>query len=135
MVTIETLQQCRKAGKAIRAKEKEIASRKASAGCISGMRYGDTPHGRGEPIASQEAYVETLERLQSELEEKKRVRAPMRKEIKAACECLSKLQRELICGYYVHGYSWEEVNMMLGIQKGQSQYQVKNALKKILEKG
>lgn len=133
-MTIETLKQCRKAGKAIRVKEKEIASYRASAGCISGMRYGDTPHGRGEPIASQEAYVETLELLQNELKEKRQARAPLRREIKAACEKLSQLQKELICGYYVHGYSWEEVNEHCGVNRKQSQYQVKKAFEKILEK-
>ena len=134
-MTLETLKQCRKAAVDVRKAERHIAGHKAAAGNIGGMRYGDTPHGRGEPLAPQEAYMETLERLQGELEEKRQVCAPLRKEVKAACEKLSQLQKELICGYYVHGYSWEEVNRMLGIPKGQSQYQTKTALKKILEKG
>lgn len=134
-MTIETLKQCRKAAVDVRKAANRLAEHRASAGNISGMRYGDTPHGRGEPLAPQEAYMVKLEQLQSELEEKKQVRAPLCLEIRVACASLSRLQKELICGYYIHGYSWEEVNQMLGISKGQSQYQTKIALKKILKKG
>ena len=134
-MTIETLKQFRQSAILVRNAKERIAEHKATAGSIGGARYDDAPRERGEPISRQEAYVEKLERLQEELEEKKQARAPLRREIKAACENLSRLQKELICGYYVPGYSWEEMNQMLGIQKGQSQYQTKIALKKILEKG
>lgn len=134
-MTLETLKQCRKAAVDVRKAALRLAERRASAGNIGGMRYGDTPHGRGELLAPQEAYMETLERLQGELEEKRQVRAPLRKEVKAACEKLSQLQKELICGYYVHGYSWEEVNERCGVNRQQSCYQVRKALEKILEKG
>mgnify|MGYP003184860429 CR=1 FL=1 len=56
-MTLETLKQCRKAAVDVRKAANRLAEHRASAGNIGGMRYGDTPHGRGEPLAPQEAYL------------------------------------------------------------------------------
>ena len=133
-MTIETLKQCRKALHDVISAEKLIAEHKATAGSISGMRYGDTPHGRGEPLSPQEAHLEELERLQEKLDKHKRNYDQLRTEIASATADLPVLQRRLIYGYYLFGFSWETVNNICNVNRKQSQYQVKKAFEKILEK-
>lgn len=133
-MTLETLQQCRNAAHALQKVQKAINIHESGAGCISGMHYGDMPRGRGEPISSQEAYIEKKERLEEELNQKKTMYQNLKCEVLHAVSSLPRLQRQLICGYYVHGHSWDTVNRICGVKRQQSIYQVRKAFDKILEK-
>lgn len=133
-MTIETLKQCRKAAVDVRKAKKRLLEHKASAGSISGMRYGDAPRGRGEPLAPQEAYMEKLEQLQEELEKCECIWKPLEREVVKATKNLPIITRRLIVGYYAFAGSWEEVNERCGVSRKQWQYKVRKAFEKFLEK-
>lgn len=133
-MTLETLKQCRQAAIRVRKAKARIAEHKATAGSIGGARYDDAPRERGEPISRQEAYVEKLERLQEELKQKEETRRILQQKVLHAISGLTKQQKQLICGYYGCGCSWEEVNAVCGLTRQQSCYQVRKAFEKILKK-
>ena len=134
-MTLETLKQCRRAAEKRRAAALRLAVHKASAGCTGGMRYDDIiPHGRGEPLAPQEAYVEKQERLQEELRQCGAVLAPLAKALMRLAVHLPYPQNRLVVDYYIGGEAWSPINERYGLNRQQSCYQVRKAFEKILEK-
>lgn len=133
-MTLETLKQCRRAAEKRRAAALRLAAHKASAGCTGGMRYDDIPHGRGEPLAPQEAYVEKQERLQEELRQCDAVLAPLAKALMRLAVHLPYPQNRLVVEYYIGGEAWSPINERYGLNRQQSCYQVRKAFEKILEK-
>lgn len=132
-MTRETLQQCRQAAIRVDKMEKRIKEHKASAGSIGSMRHGDLPRGRSEPLSPQESYMEKLELMQEELEKRKKAWEPLMREVVKQVMHLSWPQKNLISLYYVFGKPWDIINKWLGLSRQQSCYEVRKALKKILE--
>lgn len=133
-MTLETLKQCRKAAVDVRKAANRLAEHRASAGNISGMRYGDTPHGRGELLAPQEAYLVKLEQLQEEWFQCDEVLVPLAREVMRLSSRLPYPQNRLIEDYYIMGDDWSTINELHGLNRQQSRYQVRKALEKILER-
>lgn len=131
---VETLNRCRRIAVAKRRATEALKEHKASAGCIGGMRYGDTPHGRGERLSPEQSYVEQGERLEYDLKRCQNAMADAEKELKCLTAQLPPLQRQLIEEYYISGYEWGEINARHKINHGKSRYQHLKALEKILDK-
>ena len=111
-----------------------LKEHKASAGCIGGMRYGDTPHGRGERLSPEQSYAEQGERLEYDLKRCQKAMAGAEKELRRLTAQLPPLQRQLIEEYYISGYEWGEINARHKINHGKSRYHHLKALEKILDK-
>ena len=111
-----------------------LKEHKASAGCIGGMRYGDTPHGRGERLSPEQSYVERGERLEGDLKRCQKAMADAEKELRRLTAQLPPLQRQLIEEYYIDGYEWWEINARHKIDRSKSYNSRRKALEKILDK-
>ena len=83
--------------------------------------------------SSKEQYERPFE-YEEELNQKKTMYQNLKCEVLHAVSSLTRLQRQLICGYYVHGHSWDTVNRICGVKRQQSIYQVRKAFDKILER-
>lgn len=111
-----------------------LKEHKASAGCIGGMRYGDTPHGRGERLSPEQSYVERGERLEGDLKRCQKAMAGAEKELRRLTAQLPPIQRHLIEEYYIDGYEWWEINARHKIDRGKSYNNRRKALEKIIDK-
>ena len=111
-----------------------LKEHKASAGCIGGMRYGDTPHGRGERLSPEQSYVEQGERLDGDLKRCQKAMEGAEKQLRRLTAQRPTLQRQLIEEYYISGYEWVEINARHKINRGKSRYHHLKALEKILDK-
>ena len=85
-----------------------------------------------------EIYCDQLEKaLDNECEELEKCECiwkPLEREIAKATKNLPVITQRLIVGYYAFAGSWEEVNERCGVSRKQSQYKVRKAFEKFLEK-
>jgi len=89
------------------------------------------PRGRGEPISSQQRYIEQLEELSDLYEDKKADFVETQIAIERAISSLPPELRLLMRYRYVDGLKWEEVNEKMHISHMTSVRMHKMALKKL----
>ncbi|MGN0585141.1 MAG: hypothetical protein ACI4JD_06780 [Ruminococcus sp.] len=85
-----------------------------------GVRYSDIPRGRGEPISSQQSYIEQLEKLSELYEEKKALLVKTQIAIERAISSLPPELASLMRHRYIDGMRWEDINDKLYISHSQS---------------
>lgn len=133
-MTKEELIRCHNTAERWRILQRKMNDTRERARCAKVIRYQDEPKGRGEPISSMQSYVEKLEQLQEELKACECALHPLQCKITKEIAHLPFPQNYLISEYYVYGFTWDTVNARCGLNRNQSQYYVRKALKKILEK-
>lgn len=129
----DDLLQCREAAKKVRQLKDALRAIQSGAGALRSVRYTDAPHSRGEPLSPQQAHVERCEEKEIEIEKAMAVLRPLRARLRRAIAGLPEMQYKLIWYYYGCGLKWDEVNALVGVNKNQSEYQVRIAFKKILK--
>lgn len=133
-MTKEELIRCHHTAERWRILQKKMNDTRERARCAKAIRYQDEPKSRGEPVAAVQSYVEKLEQLQEELKVCECALHPLQYKITKEIAHLPFPQNYLISEYYVYGFTWDTVNARCGLSRNQSQYYVRKALKKILEK-
>jgi len=111
--------------------EKRIDELRKDARSPKGISYSDMPRGRGEPISSQQRYIEQLEELSDLYEDKKADFVETQIAIERAISSLPPELRLLMRYRYVDGLKWEEVNEKMHISHMTSVRMHKMALKKL----
>lgn len=135
-MTKEELINCRKAAEKLHRLQHELTVMRKSAGSLRSATYSDIPRGRGEPLSPEQAYVEKCEEKDMEIRAAEAAwRCRKKRIVKEMRECgLTRLQKELISGYYIYGLKdWDAVNKRCGVNREQSKYQVRLALEKIFK--
>lgn len=117
--------------KELNALEKRIDELRKDARSPKGISYSDMPRGRGEPISSQQRYIEQLEELSQIYEERKAKLVDTQIAIERAISSLPSELRLLMRYRYIDGLKWEEVNERLNISHMTSVRMHKSALKKL----
>lgn len=100
--------------------EKRIDKLRKDARSPKGISYSDMPRGRGEPISSQQRYIEQLEELSDLYEERKAKLVETQIAIERAISSLPSELRLLMRYRYIDGLKWEDVNEKLHISHSQS---------------
>ena len=100
--------------------EKRIEELRKDARSPKGISYSDMSRGRGEPISSQQRYIEQLEELSDLYEERKAKLVETQIAIERAISSLPSELRLLMRYRYVDGLKWEDVNEKLHISHSQS---------------
>lgn len=135
-MTKEDLINCRKAAEKLHRLQHELVVMRKSAGSLRSVTYSDMPRERGEPLSPEQAHVERCEEKYTEIRAAEAA-WQWRKNliVKEMRECgLTRLQKELISGYYIYGLrDWEVVNNRCGVNREQSKYQVRLALEKLFK--
>lgn len=111
--------------------KKRINQLKSDARSPKGVRFTDTPVCRGEPISSQQRYIEQLEELSALYGAKI---AELQTSLIAIERAISSLTPELasMMRYrYIDGYGWVKINCIMHISKTTSMRWHREALKKI----
>lgn len=134
MMTKEDLINCRKAALAMHSVKRRIRDLRESAGSVGGIRCDGEPRSRGEPLSSQQRYVEALEQLSEEYEETAANWARQAAAIERAIRSLPPDLGELIRLRYVGGLKWEQVNEQLYISHMTSVRMHQKALDLLLDK-
>lgn len=134
-MTKNDLIQCRKAAIEVDKLQKELRVIKSGAGSIRGISYTDTPHERGEPLSLEQAYIEKCEEKETEIKTAKSIWLQKKDSIvrEMRAHNLTRLQKELLIGYYIYGADWNVVNRKCDVSKGQSEYQVRIAFEKLFK--
>ncbi len=133
-MTIDDLKNCRKATIARANIIRRIHDLKESACSVSGIRYGNEPRSRGEPVSKQQRYVEALEELSNAYEETTANWARQAAAIECAIRSLPPDLGELIRLRYVDGLKWENVNETLYISEPTSKRMHRKAMHMLFEK-
>lgn len=135
MMTKEDLKSCRKVAQKLFGLQHELRVMKKSAGYIRSVSYADTPRPRGEPLSPEQAHVEKCEEKEIEIATVKsiwlRKKDAIVREMRA--NNLTRLQKELLIGYYIYGANWDAVNEKCHVKKCQSEYQVRLAFEKLFK--
>lgn len=111
--------------------KKRINQLKSDAISPKGVRYSDIPRGRGEPVSSQQRYIEQLEELSEIYEEKKTLLMKTQIAIERAISSLPPELASLMRHRYIDGMRWFEINAELNISKDTSMRWHRKALEKI----
>lgn len=134
-MTLEDLKTCRKVVQKLFGLQHELRVMKKSAGYIRSVSYADTPRPRGEPLSPEQAHVEKCEEKEIEIAAVKsiwlRKKDAIVREMRA--NNLTRLQKELLIGYYIYGANWEAVNRTCHVKREQSKYQVRLAFEKLFK--
>lgn len=135
-MTKEDLINCRKAAEKLHRLQHELVVMRKSAGSLRSVTYSDMPRTRGEPLSPEQAHVERCEGKETEIraaESDWRCRKDLIVK-KMRERGLTRLQKELIAGYYIYGLrDWDDVNKKCDVNKGQSEYQVRLAFEKLFK--
>lgn len=108
--------------------EERIANLKADAQSPKGIRYSDMPKGRGEPVSSQQRYIEQLEELSQLYEAEKNELMKTQIAIERAISSLPNELRLLMRYRYIDGLKWKTVNEKMYISETQSKKLHRKAL-------
>lgn len=134
-MTLEDLKSCRKVAQKLFGLQHELRVMKKSAGYIRSVSYADTPRPRGEPLSPEQAHVEKCEEKEIEIATVKpiwlRKKDAIVREMRA--NNLTRLQKELLIGYYIYGANWDVVNEKCHASREQSKYQVRLAFEKLFK--
>lgn len=98
--------------------DKRISELRSEARSPKGVRYSDMPRGRGEPISSQQRYIEQLEELSQLYEERKAKLVKTQIAIERAISSLPSELRLLMQYRYIDGMRWEEIAEIMHISIG-----------------
>lgn len=98
--------------------EKRIDELRKDARSPKGISYSDMPRGRGEPISSQQRYIEQLEELSDLYEERKAKLVETQIAIERAISSLPSELRLLMRYRYIDGMRWEEIAETMHISIG-----------------
>lgn len=79
-----------------------------------GISYDSQPRGRGEPVSSQQRYIEQLEELSELYEEKKAELMKTQIAIERAISSLPPELKLLMRYRYIDGLRWGQVNKQMG---------------------
>lgn len=108
--------------KSIKSELKDINKRidelRKDARSPKGISYSDMPRGRGEPISSQQRYIEQLEELSQIYEERKAKLVDTQIAIERAISSLPSELRLLMRYRYIDGMRWEEIAETMHISIG-----------------
>lgn len=110
---------------------KRINQLKDDARSPKGVRFTDTPVCRGEPLSSQQSYIEQLEKLSELYEKKKSELVTAQLAIERAISSLPSELAVLMRHRYIDGMRWFEINAELNISKDTSMRWHRKALEKI----
>lgn len=94
--------------------EKRIEELRKDARSPKGISYSDMSRGRGEPISSQQRYIEQLEELSDLYEERKVKLVETQIAIEKAISSLPSELRLLMQYRYIDRLGWDEVNQEMG---------------------
>lgn len=108
--------------------EKRIDKLRKDARSPKGISYSDMSRGRGEPISSQQRYIEQLEELSDLYEERKAKLVETQIAIERAISSLPSELRLLMRYRYIDGLRWGQVNDMMYISETQSKKLHRKAL-------
>lgn len=108
--------------------EKRIEELRKNARSPKGIYYDSEPRGRGEPISSQQRYIEQLEELSDLYEERKAKLVKTQIAIERAISSLPSELRLLMQYRYIDGLKWGQVNDMMYISETQSKKLHRKAL-------
>lgn len=95
--------------------EKQIEQLREDARSVGGVRYTDSPRGRGEPVPPQQRYMERLEELSALYETKKAQLMESQIAIERAITSLPPELRTLMRYRYIDCMRWEDVNAKMYI--------------------
>ncbi len=98
--------------------EKRIDKLRKDARSPKGISYSDMSRGRGEPISSQQRYIEQLEELSDLYEERKAKLVETQIAIEKAISSLPPELRLLMRYRYIDGMRWEEIAETMHISIG-----------------
>lgn len=111
--------------------KKRINQLKEDARSPKGVRFTDTPVCRGEPISSQQRYIEQLEKLSELYEEKKSLLVKTQIAIERAISSLPPELAILMRLRYIDNKKWFTINVELNISEATSMRWHRIALEKI----
>lgn len=134
-MTLEDLETCRKVAQKLFGLQHELRVMKNGAGAIRSVSYTDMPHERREPLSPEQAHVEKCEEKEIEIKAVKliwlRKKDAIVREMRA--HNLTRLQKELLIGYYIYGANWDAVNRKCSVKREQSKHQVRIAFEKLFK--
>jgi DNA-directed RNA polymerase specialized sigma24 family protein len=111
--------------------EKRIQQLRCDARALSGIRYSDMPHERGEAVPAVERYIEQLEELSLLYENKKTELLKKQICIERAIAELPPRLRIMMRRRYIDGAEWYKINAELCISKDTSMRWQREALRKV----
>lgn len=132
-MTKETLLAYKSIRRELQGVEEQIAQLREDARSTKGIRYADSPRGRGEPVAAQQRYIERLEELSALYAEKKAQLMENQIAIERAIASLPPELRALMRYRYIDGYGWIRINREMHISKSTAMRWHTAALQKISE--
>ncbi|MBQ8514643.1 MAG: sigma-70 family RNA polymerase sigma factor [Ruminococcus sp.] len=130
-MTKETLLAYKNIRRELQSIEKQIMQLKADARSVKGVRYTDSPRGRGEPVSAQQRYIERLEELSALYEDKKAQLMESQIAIERAITSLPPELRILMRYRYIDGMRWEDVNAKMYISEPTSKRMHRKAMQLI----
>lgn len=128
-MTKETLLAYKSIRRELQSIEKQIEQLREDARSVKGVRYTDSPRGRGEPVPAQQRYMERLEELSALYEDKKAQLMESQIAIERAITFLPPELRTLMRYRYIDGMRWEDVNEKLYISAATSKRLHRKALR------
>lgn len=130
-MTKENLLAYKNIRKELKSIEHQIEQLKTDARSVRGVRYTDSPRGRGEPVPAHQRYMERLEELSALYEDKKAQLVESQIAIERAITSLPLELRTLMRYRYIDGLEWFKINTKLNISRDTSMRWHRKALEKI----